>query len=80
MHRIEASINTKLKPLSSVKEDEVLKCLSHYSAIMQKSLLFLNEIGFDEKADNHEEYTKAFKEARKRRRSRKASSAKVMRI
>ncbi|PHJ16390.1 dead deah box helicase domain-containing protein [Cystoisospora suis] len=72
VHRIEATINRQLKPLSSVKEDEVLKFLSHYSTVIQKSLLFLNEIGFDEKADKHEEYSKAFKEARKRRRSQKA--------
>ncbi|CBZ49697.1 putative ATP-dependent RNA helicase [Neospora caninum Liverpool] len=75
VHRIEALINTQLQPLSSINEQDVLKFLSNYSKVVQKSLLFLNEIGFDEKAEQHEEYTKAFKEARRKRRAQKAEIA-----
>ncbi|PFH31661.1 DEAD/DEAH box helicase domain-containing protein [Besnoitia besnoiti] len=75
VHRIEALINTRLQELSSINEHNVLKELSSYSKVIQKSLLFLNEVGFDEKADQHEEYTKAFKEERRKRRARKAEVA-----
>ncbi|KYF39650.1 DEAD/DEAH box helicase domain-containing protein [Toxoplasma gondii ARI] len=80
VHRIEALINTQLQPLPSINEQDVLKFLSNYSKVVQKSLLFLNEIGFDEKAEQHEEYTKAFKEARRKRRAQKAEIANVVHV
>ncbi|KEP62626.1 UNVERIFIED_CONTAM: DEAD/DEAH box helicase domain-containing protein [Hammondia hammondi] len=80
VHRIEALINTQLQPLLSINEQDVLKFLSNYSKVVQKSLLFLNEIGFDEKAEQHEEYTKAFKEARRKRRAQKAEIANVVHV